>query len=345
MKKIIKQVLAFTISLCFLSNFSLTALAEQNTGTQLIPFNKKNYNAGNESEYLALYKVKQKHYHNITWGTDYNWYGYVIKAKNISKNRIEILDYDNSGYLNHKRAYTELKSRPYFDIAVMSALGLLSFGIFTVTTIAASPIFIISGETKNYTLRKDFKKYEHKPEKIDLNPNDEVTIYVLSKYSRISDIQIKLKDLQSNEEIAVHEDIDYVESCNINNEKFIKQDKLNCSFPYENPFQNIKLIGIKLPKDRTEKKLFLKQFKKIAKNNIIYIVFDNEEGVKQFNNYENKSDIPVYLFLPNGKFTNEELLKNGVTDIDTNNLGVKYPNRLIQAKEEALKNKAGIWAK
>jgi endonuclease YncB( thermonuclease family) len=67
----------------------------------------------------------------------------------------------------------------------------------------------------------------------------------------------------------------------------------------------------------------------------------------EFDHVERDSDrrLLVYVFTPEARLVNEEIVRAGLAKVLITPPNVKYKKRLLEAEEEARENKRGLWSK
>lgn len=101
--------------------------------------------------------------------------------------------------------------------------------------------------------------------------------------------------------------------------------------------EKVRLIGIDCP-ERDEKGFWqaLNFTKRLTLHKRVYIEYDAEKRDKY-------GRLLAYVFLENGRFVNEEILKEGHGKFMLILPNDKYKNRLKVAEEFAKENKKGLW--
>ena len=126
---------------------------------------------------------------------------------------------------------------------------------------------------------------------------------------------------------------------------------------YQGLNERARLIGIDAPESSMNRRVFLqtKVYKTNAKSVIdfgikskefvknlvkpddeVYLEFDTEKR-------DHYNRLLVYVWLPNGKMLNEEIIKAGYAYPLTVPPDVKYKKRFLQDYKEARKHKRGLW--
>lgn len=107
----------------------------------------------------------------------------------------------------------------------------------------------------------------------------------------------------------------------------------------------VRLIGVNAPESRPAFRKPVEYFGREAKNYLGALL----KGKKVRLEYDvDRTDrygrALAYVFLEDGRFVNEELLRNGYAQVMTVPPNVKYADRFLRMQREARENQRGLWA-
>ena len=121
--------------------------------------------------------------------------------------------------------------------------------------------------------------------------------------------------------------------------------------------ESIRLIGIDTPESRINKKAKrdakrsgrdIKTIIEMGKRATEYVSSLVKLGVKveiefDVQQRDRYGRLLGYVYLPNGKMLNEEIVKAGYANVMTVPPNVKYKDRFLRAYKQARENKRGLW--
>lgn len=126
---------------------------------------------------------------------------------------------------------------------------------------------------------------------------------------------------------------------------------------YKGKKENVRLIGIDTPESRLNRKA-LKDAQK-GHEHIENIIKSGQEATRFVRSLIKPGDevhlefdaqirdkygrLLAYVYLPDGRLLNEEILKAGYAQLLTYPPNVKYVDRFLKAYREARENKRGLW--
>jgi len=126
---------------------------------------------------------------------------------------------------------------------------------------------------------------------------------------------------------------------------------------YEGQREKLKLIGIDTPESKLNRKA-KKDAKRsgqdvetiiaLGKRATEYVSSRVKLGIKvkiefDVEQRDTYGRLLGYVYLPNGKMLNEEIVKAGYVNVMTISPNVKYKDRFLKAYKEARKSKRGLW--
>ncbi len=126
---------------------------------------------------------------------------------------------------------------------------------------------------------------------------------------------------------------------------------------YEGQREKLKLIGIDTPESKLNRKA-KKDAKRsgqdvetiiaLGKRATEYVSSRVKLGIKvkiefDVEQRDTYGRLLGYVYLPNGKMLNEEIVKAGYANIVTRQPNVKYKDRVLKAYKEARKRRRGLW--
>ena len=123
--------------------------------------------------------------------------------------------------------------------------------------------------------------------------------------------------------------------------------------------KRVRLIGIDAPESRVNSKAKKDKYADMSEPDLKTIIEMGKKAKAYVNGLIKRGDFITiefdvqemdkygrllgYVYLSNGKMLNEEIVKAGYADIMTLPPNVKYKDRLLEAYQEAEKDKRGLW--
>lgn len=109
--------------------------------------------------------------------------------------------------------------------------------------------------------------------------------------------------------------------------------------------EKIRLIGIDAPESRKTGKKETGLFGKESKEFLIKLIGEKKVRlVYDIGRKDRYGRTLAYVYLENGVFVNEELLRRGYAFVMTIAPNVKFADLFVKVQEEARENKRGLWA-
>ncbi len=121
--------------------------------------------------------------------------------------------------------------------------------------------------------------------------------------------------------------------------------------------ETVKLIGIEVPENKLNKKAKEEAVK--SGQNLLTVISTGIDAEIFVRNLLKKGDVVTlefdlqnrdidgrilaYVYLPDGKMLNEEILKAGYADIEANTPNVRYRERFVKDYVDAREHKRGLW--
>lgn len=107
----------------------------------------------------------------------------------------------------------------------------------------------------------------------------------------------------------------------------------------------IRLIGINAPEPRNYFKKHEEPYGKEASAFIKKLIGNKKVSIElDVQERDRYGRVLAYSFFEDGRFVNEEMVKNGYAEVATYPPNVKYEKRLFEAQKYARENRLGMWS-